>query len=53
MYIDIDYIFFFTSNIISIGFVYPVNTSKFLERIKLILNKHRTRKGRDISLIFK
>lgn len=53
MYIDIDYIFFLTSNIISIGFVYPVSTSKFLERIKLILNKHRTKNGRDISLIFK
>lgn len=52
-YVPIDYIFFFTSNIISIGFVYPVSTNKFLEGIKLILNRHRMRKGRDISLIFK
>lgn len=52
-YVPIDYIFFVTSNIISIVFVYPISTNKFLERIKLILNKHRMRKGRDISLIFK
>lgn len=35
-YVPIDYIFFFTSNVISILFVYPTSTNKFLERIKLM-----------------